>query len=513
MNEKIKEMQQWLWDHKFAPKNVSYEKFVDGYDGRMTQAALRKAKKNHWEFKDDKPTFTMTWQKPSEKPKPKPENILLQRLESGITATKKSVKEQHKKQQEEAKKYGSSMEGNARRLTKQLQEDLVSKQYDIGIYGADGRMGNDTKRALAQAEKDGWQVVNNRLVKKSQQTEKPQSTTIGLPEVTGVPGKEGRVMNSFSGLKEIISNYKPTGYKHPGAVLLDAKIRGSLDLPEITYEFPDTHKKVLSDKNQFIFDNWNDAIQYNKIIATKLLNNNQKALEEATKNKDTKEIERLTQEIEDNKKSISNIQDTFNKLSKAGGLQKYLLAHPNEKIIIGGNERFYKDKNMHRFPKGTDPKYAYAFQNNVDLGYALNTPLGQTEYAYGNDVHSYVYDPQRKEIITAVSDSYNFNPVGTENDTTIGKLRQVAGKDEDYGKVSFRSELAPISLDPTKKNYITDSKDFGEASPASPLENIAVKIGLASQDKDYREKLIKDKIERLSGIPRNIPGIKLLFKQ
>lgn len=198
MNEKIKEIQQWLWDHKFAPKNVSYEKFVDGYDGRMTQAALRKAKENHWEFKDTKPKFTMSWQKPSEKPKIVSEDILSQRLNQYTTIAKQKEKERLAKEQEDAKKYGSGMKGNARRFVKQLQEDLLREEYDLGKWGADGVMGNKTKQALAQAEKDGWQVVNNRLVKKPQQTEKPQqskkSTTMGLPKITGVPGREGKAM-------------------------------------------------------------------------------------------------------------------------------------------------------------------------------------------------------------------------------------------------------------------------------------------------------------------------------
>lgn len=211
MNEKIKEIQQWLWDHKFAPENVSYEKFVDRYDGRMTQAALRKAKENHWEFTDGKPKFIMSWQKPSEKQK---------------------EKERLAKEQKDAKKYGSSMKGNARKFTKQLQEDLVSKQYDIGIYGADGIMGNDTKRALTQAEKDGWQVVNNRLVKKPQQNKKPQSTTIGMPKITGVPGREGKAMALEQGFEYLWDRAKDAvnfiQRKTPGlSYFVDAPYEGS----------------------------------------------------------------------------------------------------------------------------------------------------------------------------------------------------------------------------------------------------------------------------------------------
>ena len=56
-----------------------------------------------------------------------------------------------------------------------LQKQLRSLGYDIGKTGADGIMGNSTKTALANAEKDGYTLQGQKLVKKVS-TNQPQKS-------------------------------------------------------------------------------------------------------------------------------------------------------------------------------------------------------------------------------------------------------------------------------------------------------------------------------------------------
>ena len=56
-----------------------------------------------------------------------------------------------------------------------LQQQLRSLGYDIGKTGADGIMGNSTKTALANAEKDGYTLQGQKLVKKVS-TNQPQKS-------------------------------------------------------------------------------------------------------------------------------------------------------------------------------------------------------------------------------------------------------------------------------------------------------------------------------------------------
>ena len=163
------------------------------------------------------------------------------------------------------------------------------------------------------------------------------------------------------------------------------------------------------------------------------------------------------------------------KYSKAGGLKKYLMANPGEKVVIGGNFRFYKDNNQHRFPEGTPTGYA-SFDKHPDyVGWARNAPLGQVETIYGNNVHSWVYNPETNQIETASSDEYNFNSIGSELSSKIGKLRTAVGEDDALNKTSikYRSALRPIKLDGTD-NYITNSDDFGHSRTANLWERLGL---------------------------------------
>ena len=180
-------------------------------------------------------------------------------------------------------------------------------------------------------------------------------------------------------------------------------------------------------------------------------------------------------EIEERKQSSVSIRDNINKLAKAGGLEQYLRSNPSEKIVIGGNFRYYKDGNKNRFPEGTPSGYA-SFDRHPDyVGWARNTPLGQVETIYGNNVHSYVFNPETNQIETAVSDQYNFNSVGSELSSKVGKLRTAAGEDEALGKTSmtYRSQLSPITNEGSR--YI-NQEQFGQPRQNSKFENLGFKF-------------------------------------
>lgn len=70
-----------------------------------------------------------------------------------------------------------------------LQQQLRAQGYDIGKFGADGIIGNDTKAALAAAEKDGWIVEDNKLIKK--QSNQPSNED---SQIFGLAGPEYSVM-------------------------------------------------------------------------------------------------------------------------------------------------------------------------------------------------------------------------------------------------------------------------------------------------------------------------------
>lgn len=191
MNEQIKQQQQWLWDHGYAPKDKTEKQFVDGIDGPMTQAALRLAKERNWEFVNGTPTYKAKW--PSV-----PENTLIKQFNSNLNSAKKSAQSQVEARNKENKKYGSTMRGNQKKFTIELQRDLKNSGYKLGNSGknkdgVDGIWGKNSNKALNQAIKDGYEVVNNRLVKKS--VKNSESTTMGLPQITGVYGREGHAMN------------------------------------------------------------------------------------------------------------------------------------------------------------------------------------------------------------------------------------------------------------------------------------------------------------------------------
>lgn len=65
-----------------------------------------------------------------------------------------------------------------------LQEQLYALGYDLGPYGIDGDFGNDSKKALAQAQADGYVLENGKLIKKvntSQSNPKNSNTQQQVP--------------------------------------------------------------------------------------------------------------------------------------------------------------------------------------------------------------------------------------------------------------------------------------------------------------------------------------------
>jgi len=171
----------------------------------------------------------------------------------------------------------------------------------------------------------------------------------------------------------------------------------------------------------------------------------------------------LTKEIENNKKSIETISNNYNEVRKAGGLEKWLKANPGKKMIIGANFAHYKRANRSRFPQGTPSGYANFDKPNY-INYAMKTPLGRVENIFGNNVQSFMYDPEQDVILTRASDTYDFNPRGSSAEgPTVSKLREAVGNDKTYtgnGSVKYSFDLRPIR--PGESNYTTH---FGESQP------------------------------------------------
>lgn len=237
----------------------------------------------------------------------------------------------------------------------------------------------------------------------------------------------------------------------PALALADKYVRSKVTHQGTQYkdaDIPIGQYNVLSDQNQYIWDN----IQ--NVLST--------------------DVSKLRSSIasEEDPKRKAELQNTLQTklkyldLAKKGLLTDYLRLHPDEKVVVGGNFRSYKDANQSRFPEETPTGYA-GFGRDRYLEYAMNTPLGQTETIWGSAIHSYRVDPVTDAIITAVSDTYDFNPYssGKANEgNVVGQLRMVAGNDPSLGekgttKITRRMNLRPIL--PGQSNYITDPNEFG----------------------------------------------------
>lgn len=249
----------------------------------------------------------------------------------------------------------------------------------------------------------------------------------------------------------------------PAQNLAQRAVNGVLQR-DVTYTIPQQHRAVLSDQNQWILDNWSQAFSHNLAIARQRLQETQNRFNAA---KTTEEREKLAKELESNRQSINNIQNNWEQVRGAGGLYNWLLANPNQKMVIGANMRLYKDANQSRFPASTPTAYANFNAPNY-IGYAQNTPLGQVENVYGNTVQSFTYNPQTNRIVTRVSDTYDFNPYGSSSeDSEVKKLRTSAGNSETLrrGTTAYADTLTSIPIDDRRgsQRYLTTDQ-FGESS-------------------------------------------------
>lgn len=357
---------------------------------------------------------------------------------------------------------------HAKANARSMQEQLIKAGYNVGSTGADGKWGKNSQAALNKALAEGYTVRGGKLVKVGPKPElakkpaaKPQpATPEEQPEQK--PKLEPRQPKDST----------TVGFEDPALALAAAKIFGALGI-DAKRTMPESHKAVLQDQNQFIYDNWKNAMSYNYQVTLGKIPALQKALAEAqnAENPDQAKIAELTKEIQDHQDSAARIQTLQRDIQKAGGLEAYLRQHPGQKVVIGGNFRYYKDANQSRFPEGTPTGYA-AFDANPDyVGWARHSALGQVETVYGNNVHSFTYDPDANQIRTAVSDSYNFNPVGSELSSDIGRLRQKAGEDADLAKttISYRSDLSPITFDEPSSRYLA-TEQFGAPQKTSDFE-------------------------------------------
>ena len=411
-------------------------------------------------------------------------NWVKQRVDTTMNNINQALAEQKANENEIQRKASIGTKGvvqqQAKADTIRLQQALLKEGYDLGRWGADGNWGRATDVAIAQAEKDGWTVDGHKLVKKpKQQTVKTEST----PQIFGAAGPEYAVM----ALGQHYKNSPNVGTTDPMIALGKAKAYGWLGIDQ-NYEYPQEHIGVLSDQNQYIFDNWESAMDYNYGSTANRLAEWQKKFDEAKLANDQKKMAEYQKEIDDHNKSMKSILANKTKYKKAGGLKEYLIANPNEKVIIGGNFRFYKDGNKSRFPEGTPTGYASFDKHPNYVGWARNAPLGQVETIYGNNVHSWVYNPETNQIETASSDEYNFNSVGSEFSSKIGQLRSAVGEDEDLAKtrIKYRSALKPIKLDGST-NYLTTPEEFGLPRENTEYENTLLDLGLRNYLKNRQQ--------------------------
>lgn len=101
-----------------------------------------------------------------------------------------------------------------------LQKQLVAAGYDLGPYGIDGNFGNTSKKALAQAQADGYVLENGKLIlpkKSTNTTEQQPQDNIAYVNLLGYKafgvlptGHAGVVVRDASGM----NTYYDFGAKH-----------------------------------------------------------------------------------------------------------------------------------------------------------------------------------------------------------------------------------------------------------------------------------------------------------
>ena len=391
----------------------------------------------------------------------------------------KAVEDQH---EEAVRKYGIKKDKqkqitqenyNSPQNAKALQQQLIDLKFlpalnEKGKTNADGYFQNRSKAALAQAQKEGYALKDGKLVKEQSKADDPYNYVVDFPNVHPVMPKSQSNLTFTDHLKNAmfrlsspaLSTFLDVGQRYsPTIALINGKVRGALKLKQ-EYGFGDKERDILSDANQFVFDNWEGSINNGIRTTNNLLSENQRKLRQLQQSGGSdEEIAKLQQEITKNKNSISGLTEKRNKFKAAGGLDKYLRAHPGEKVNLGVNWRYYKDNNRDRLPEGTIGGYAN-FSNPKFGLWAESTPVGHAEAKFGNTTHSWVYDPESDEIKTRASDSYDFNAIGTEGKGKVGDLRAAVGKDKDLNTASvfYSGDLKPIKAG--HSNYI-NKEDFG----------------------------------------------------
>lgn len=358
--------------------------------------------------------------------------------------------------------------------------------YNAGLYGeisekkaVDSIIGPMTRAALQKAKDAGYDInteTGEINYTKPIQKSKIESKKPSIFETLYTPGTTPQYVQDAAN-----EAGQQVAFANPAVALANRWIHGKLGLSSTYSAIPEDQKKVLSDQNQYIFDNWNTVFSGNIGVAQKTLNENLKALDKAKKEGNIKEIETLKKEIESNKKSVSDISNLYQKIKKAGGLESYLKSNPGKKVVVGANFGLYKRNNMHRFPQGTPSRYANFDAPNY-VNYAMNTPLGKVENIFGNTVQSFMYDPKQNIILTRASDTYDFNPRSASKEgATVSKLREKVGNDDVYskrGSVNYSVDLYPIK--PGQSNYTTD---FGKPQKEdSAFMKFLIKMGIKAHE-------------------------------
>ena len=431
-------------------------------------------------------------------------NQYLKKSQEQVDRTNKQIDQRRKAIQRANRKNKAPL---ATSNLAQLQESL----WKIGAFkglkdkrgrnvvyetAVDGVMGPLTNAAIANAKKLGYNVDRNSgtVSNSNNQSSATQTTqtssslepwlekairgsVVPLPQSQSQPRRSVFDMIAPPGYvpsyqNETLSRYGQTlANSNPAIALVNRKMHGLLGLNANYTHIPQRQIDILSDQNQWIYDNWDTAFKHNLNIAQQTLNKNIELLKNATTEE---EKIKLQQQIENNKKSIESIQNNYEQVKKAGSLENWLKNNSGQKMVMGANFALYKNANANRM-KGLPTKYAnFGSTDNSGnpntIAYSMDTPLGQVEYIYGNNVQSYMYDPDQNKIITRFSDNYDFNKYGNEESKGIARLRMRAGTDEDLsqrGSISYNSELKPITFD-GNKNYV---EDFGKLTRSdSPFE-------------------------------------------
>ena len=364
-------------------------------------------------------------------------------------------------------------------------KELTYEQAVDGLRAKSGK--GTTDQALAWAKANGYNVDEKAgtVSKHEQRTPQKQATSNkrrNIFDFISAPGYTPTyVQEHFNAEGQKIVN------SNPALALVNRKLHGLLNIPVTYTHAPQEQIYILSDQNQWIYDNWDQIFRINLNNAQRNLANNQKMLSLGKNAKGEplteSEMENLKQEIANNKKSIASVQSKYDAVKKAGGLEQWLLANPGQKMVMGADFSAYKRANANRM---TGVVGKYADFNSTDengnpntIAYAMTTPLGKVEYIYGNNMQSFRYDPETKQILTRSSDTYDFNSHGNENDKGIKQLRYRAGNDKDLsdrGKVQYAYDLKPITPGTKGQNYVSS---FGKVTRSdTPLETLLLNLGL-----------------------------------